>query len=119
MANSVENILSEFDQVLSDEKSLNTRSGLRFTVRVLREAFAITAETQNQLQKLNDRVDEIERERNAEKEVQKKHNENEQWWKRTAAGTALAALVMVIFNGLVFLFSTIPLINKMIETAKP
>jgi len=119
MNGNVDAILNGFDRVLEDEKSLNTRSGLRFAITVLRQAFAVTAEIDEKYDNLSDRLQGIEQARDAEKKLKEQKEEDERWSRRVVFGTALAALTMLLLNGLVFLFSTIPLINKMIEAAQP
>ena len=115
----IKHIVEQFDEILSDDKNLSTRTGLRLSMTVLREAVTVMADLQDKFESIDKRVGEIERDRANELSKRKKREDDEQWIRRTLFGAAMVAITMLVINGLIFLFSTIPLINKMIEAAQP
>ncbi len=52
------------------------------------------------------------------KEMAKKNQRAEKLF-AIAASTAVAALVMLVFNGVLFLFSTTPLMQAILQTSQP
>ena len=120
MANgSIKHIVEQFDEILSDDKNLSTRTGLRLSMTVLREAVTIVADIQEKFISIDKRVGDIERDRASELADRKKKSEDEQCIRRTLFGAAMVTIAMLLLNGLIFLFSTIPLITRIIEAAQP
>ena len=54
-----------------------------------------------------------------EKQARQKQDDNERWTRRTIYGAAMAALVMLFINGMIFWISTTPLIQAIITDAHP
>ena len=100
----IQNILKEFDLILEDETNLSTRSGLRLSMSVLREAVTTISD-------IHKRVEAIERERHAESQKIAEKLEEGKWLRRTTIGAAVAALVMLFINGFLFIISTVPIIE--------
>lgn len=109
---SVSRIVQEIDDLLSDEKNLSTRTGLRLAFSVLRETVVIAVD-------LQDRVATIEKEHSDEKKKREKEADENQWLRRTVLGALMVAIALFLFNGVLFLFSTIPLIQKIIQVSQP
>ena len=99
-----ENILKAFDQVLEKDENFSTRSGLRLSMSVIREA--VTA-----MSMINDRLEDIEEERKHEKIKAAERADELKWARRTMLGTAIAAMVMLFINGIVFWAVNWPLIQ--------
>jgi len=112
MNGSISKILDEFDDLLISDEKLTTRSGLRLSMSVLREAVSTLGSVQ-------DRIELIEMERKTEKEQKAQNAEENKWLRRTTFGAALVAIVMLFINGAIFLVSTTPLMQAILNLNKP
>jgi hypothetical protein len=54
-----------------------------------------------------------------DREARTTRKESEKWMNRLVIGTAVTAVVMLFINGILFLFSTSPLMQMIIEASKP
>lgn len=54
----------------------------------------------------------------SETREKEKRREEDKWFRRQVFGTAIAAFVMLLFNGFLFLVSTIPFVKALVESAK-
>lgn len=116
---SYQSIIDQFDQILEDDSTLSTRTGLRFAMSVLRESVTILADMQKQFSVIEKRVADIEKIHETERAERQKRLEAQQWTLRVIVGGALATIVMLVANGIIFLLSTIPLVRTILEAAQP
>src|SRR5512139_245405 len=50
---------------------------------------------------------------------QEQHKKDEEWLRKNLYGAAIATVVMLVFNGIIFLISTLPIVKEIIRASQP
>lgn len=91
MSDTTNSVVEKIDVLLSDDKNFTTRTGLRFTTTVLRDAMVVIGDVANKNEKVDRRLDELdkafmafvkqqnEKEKNIKDERQKDEDERRKW----------------------------------------
>lgn len=102
MTPTADSVTTKIDEMLKDDKNFSTRQGVRFMTSIIRDALIVIAESATQNRSFEDRLEKVEalinNFLNAQKEKQKKDDEERSKWRWAFLAPTIALIVAEVFR---------------------